>query len=91
MHRRLRDFQNEHERQAIGSVRIIENWNLLLVEKGLALYLDGDAPERGYELAADFCKQYDSRFFDTLTAKSVANLSEIMRWMYTIEALEDEE
>lgn len=91
LQRRLRDFQNEHERQAFGSVRIIKNWNLLLVEQGLALYLDGAAPERGYELAADFCKQYDSRFADSLTAKSVAKLLEIMRWMYTMEALEDEE
>ena len=91
LHRRLVDFQNEHERQGFGSVRIIMNWNLLLVEKGLALYLDGDSPEQGYELAADFCKKYDSRFADSLTAESAAKLQELMRWMYTIEALEDEE
>jgi hypothetical protein len=39
LHGRLRAFQSEHQRQRCGRVRIVHNWNLLLVEKGLAVHL----------------------------------------------------
>ena len=37
LHQRLRDFQNEFKSQQWGAVRIINNWNLLLVEQALAI------------------------------------------------------
>lgn len=39
LHQRLRDFQNEFKSQQWGAVRIINNWNLLLVEQALAIWL----------------------------------------------------
>ena len=36
LHDRLRDFQNEYQNQRWGPVRIVHNWNLMLVEHGLA-------------------------------------------------------
>ena len=32
LYSRLREFQNEYQRQRWGQVRIIKNWNLLLIE-----------------------------------------------------------
>jgi hypothetical protein len=53
LHDRLREFQNEFEYQRWGPVRIIKNWNLLIVEKALAICLNGGkSPAEGYRLAA---------------------------------------
>ncbi len=51
LHDRLRDFQNEYENQRWGPVRIVHNWNLMLVEHGLAIYLwHLDSPAHGFSL-----------------------------------------
>jgi len=39
---RLRAFQNDYRNDDWGAVRIVPNWQLLLVEKGLAIALDRD-------------------------------------------------
>lgn len=55
LHDRARDFQNEFDRQQWGAVRIIHCWPLLLVEKGLALYLNPAAPPtEGYKWPPTF-------------------------------------
>lgn len=91
LHDRLRDFQNQHEKQQWGPVRIIHNWNLLLVEEGLSLYLWHDqSPSHGYKLAADYCQHYDPRYGKSLNGPSRTKLNEIVRFMFTIEALEDD-
>jgi hypothetical protein len=88
---RLRAFQNEHKAQSCGPVRIIKNWNLLLVEEGLRIYLGlGDAtPSAGYKLAADYCQNDDPRFGTNLNGPSRTKIEEIVRFMFTMEALED--
>jgi hypothetical protein len=41
-------------------VRIIHNWDLMLVEQALAICLwYADSPALGYKLAADYCQHYD--------------------------------
>jgi len=90
LHDRLRDFQNEHQNQQWGPVRIIHNWNLMLVEQGLAIYLwHLDSSTHGYKLAADYCQHYDPRYGNGLNGPSRTKISEIVRFMFTIEALED--
>jgi hypothetical protein len=91
LHDRLRDFQNEHENHSWGAaVRIVHNWNLLLVEKGLAIYLAPmPSPKDGYSLAADYCQHYDPRHGNGLNGPSRTKITEIMRFMFTIEALEE--
>ena len=87
---RLRAFQNEHQNQQWGPVRVIQNWNLFLVEAGLEIYLDHDAtPSRGYKLAADYCQNYDPRYGNGLNGPSVTKIEEIVRFMFTIEGVED--
>ena len=87
---RLRDFQNEYREDQWGRIRIIHHWNLVLVEYGLAIYLwHLDSPTRGYKLAADYCQNYDPRYGNGLNGPSRTKIGEIVRFMFTLEALED--
>jgi hypothetical protein len=88
---RLYAFQSEYQNQRWGRVRIIRHWNLLLVEKGLDLVLRPHAaPTDGYKLAADYCQNYDPRYGNALNGPSRGRVMEIVRFMFTAEALEDE-
>lgn len=88
---RLQDFQHEYKKQQWGSVRIVHNWNLFLVEEALSLYLwHVQSPSHGYKLAAAYCRHYDPRYGESLNGPSRTKLNEIVRFMFTVEALEDE-
>jgi hypothetical protein len=88
----LRDFQHEYKNQQWGPVRIVRNWNLLLVEEALNICLwQADSPAHGYKLAADYCQHYDSRYGNSLNGPSRAKIKEIVRFMFTVEALEDDQ
>ena len=90
LHDRLRDFQNEYQKQRWGEVRIVHNWNLMLVEHALATYLwHANSPADGYKLAADYCQNYDPRHGNGLNGPSRTQIEEIVRFMFTIEAVED--
>ncbi len=90
LHDHLRDFQNEYQNQQWGHVRIVHNWNLMLVEQGLSIYLwHLDSSTHGYKLAADYCQHYDPRYGNGLNGPSRTKIAEIVRFMFTIEALED--
>jgi hypothetical protein len=92
LHDRARDFQNEYEHQQWVSVRIIHCWPLLLVEKGLAIHLGHtDSPVDGYKLAADFCQNYDPRHGNSLCGPSRTKIMEIVRFMFTVEAREEDD
>lgn len=91
MHDRARDYHHEYEDHRWGPVRIIHCWQLLLVEKGLALYLARDrSPSAGYKLAADFCQHYDPKYGNTLNGPSRNKIMEIVRFMFSHEALEED-
>ena len=90
VHDRLRSFQNEYQNQRWARARIVHNWNLMLVEHGLAIYLwHLDSPSHGYKLAADYCQHYNPRYGNGLNGPSRTKILEIVRFMFTIEALED--
>lgn len=91
LHDRLRDFQNEYTSQQWGPVRIVHNWNLLLVEEALGICLwHADSPSHGYKLAADYCRHYDPRYGESLNGPSRTKIAEIVRFMFNVEALEDD-
>jgi hypothetical protein len=91
LHSRLVEFQDEYRNDRWGSVRLVGNWQLLLVEKGLAIALGRNAtPSSGYKLAADYCQNYDPQYGNTLNGPSSTKIMEIIRFMFTQEALEDE-
>jgi hypothetical protein len=88
---RARGFHNEYRNQQWGPVRIIHCWPLLLVEEGLALHLGNtDSPGAGYKLAADWAQHYDSHHGNGLNGPSRGKLHELVRFMFNVEALEDE-
>jgi hypothetical protein len=92
LYEKARDFQNTYNRNHFGPVRIITCKPLLLVEKGLALYLSlAQTPEEGYQLAANYCEHYDSRLPEALNGPSSTKIQELVRFMFIIEAVEDEE
>jgi hypothetical protein len=89
LHARARDFQNEYEHHRWMSVRIVDCWPLLLVEKGLALFLgDADTPSDGYKLAADYCANYDPRYGHSLNGPSRTKVMEIVRFIFAVETRE---
>ncbi len=92
LHHQARDFHSEFQPQQWGPVRIIHCWPLLLVEAGLALYLgEAKSPSDGYKLAADFCQHYDSRYGNSLNGPSRTKVMEIVRFMFAVEAIEEDQ
>ena len=90
MHARLRVFQNEYQYQEWGAARILHNWNLMVVEHGLDIYLwHLDSPTYGYRLAAYYCQHYDSRYGSGLIGPSRTKIQQLVRFLSTIEGLED--
>ena len=90
LYRRLTDFQNEHQRQHWGPVRIIWNWDLFLIEDGLRIYLHANSPSDGYRLAATYCQNYDSKYGNCLNGPSFTRINEIVRFVISLEVLKDE-
>lgn len=91
LHDRLKAFQNEYQKQRWGPVRIIHNWNLMLVEEGLAIYMwHADSASHGYKLAVDYCQHYDPRYGNGLNGPSRTKILEIVRFMFTMEAREED-
>ena len=88
---RLRDFQDAHKNLKWGPVRVVRDWNLLLVEEALAAYLwHQDSPSHGYRLAVDYCAHYDPRYGNGLNGPSRTRLEEMAHFMSALEAREDE-
>lgn len=87
---RLKNYQNEEKKIGWNTVRIIKNHNLNLIEEALAVYLwRSQSPSDGYRLAVNYCEHYDPRFGNSLNGPSLTKIHEIIRFMFSIEALED--
>lgn len=87
---RLRAFQNEYERQRWTLVRVVRNWNLLVLEEAIGIALGHtDSPADGYKLAANYCRHIDPEYLEALNGPSQTKILEIVRFMFTREALED--
>ena len=90
LHDRLQAFQNEYKNQQWGPVRIIHNWDLLLVEQALAICLwYSDSPTHGYKLAADYCQHYDSRHGNGLNGPSRTKIEEMARFVNKLEEMQE--
>lgn len=86
---RLMAFQNDFQRQEWGPIRMIFNWNLLMIEEGLDIYLwRSHYPSESYKLAADYCGNYDCHYGRNLNGPSVGRIKEIIDFINAIEALE---
>jgi hypothetical protein len=86
---RLRAFQSDYRHDRWGDVRIVHSWQLMLVEKAVEIALARvSSSAAGYKLAADYCQNYDPKYGNTLNGPSRTKILEIVRWMFTHEALE---
>jgi hypothetical protein len=89
---RLWEFQNKVEGHGWRSVRVIGNWDLLLVEEALDICLlpgDRTSPSDGYKLAADYCQHYDSRYGNGLTGPSRWRILALARFAERYERMEE--
>ncbi|MEI7728726.1 MAG: hypothetical protein WCO56_04110 [Verrucomicrobiota bacterium] len=92
LHTRAKLAQHEFQNQQWGRVRIIRCWPLMLVEQGLALHAGlARHPSDGYKLAADWAQNYDSSYGNGLNGPSRTKLLELMRFMFNVEAQEEEQ
>jgi hypothetical protein len=90
LHDRLQTFQNEYKNQQWGPVRIIHNWDLMLVEQALAICLwYSDSPTLGYKLAADYCQHYDSRHGNGLNGPSRTKIEEMAHFVNKLEEMQE--
>lgn len=90
LHDQARAFHNEYQNQQWGPVRIIHCWPLLLLEEGLALHTGLNShPSDGYKLAANWTQSYDPHFGNGLNGPSRGKLDELVRFMFSVEAVED--
>jgi phage tail sheath gpL-like len=69
------------------SVRIVHNWNLLLVEETLAVNnWYANSPAHGCKLAADYCQNYAPSDGTSPNGPSRTKLLEMARFMFAGEA-----
>jgi hypothetical protein len=70
--RRMQAEQNEQKPVPFGAVRIIHDWDLLLIEDALRCLLNDPqaAGHTAYEMARNYAERYDSRYPSGLIPKS---------------------
>lgn len=91
LHDRLKNFQNVFKRQQWGPVRVVSNWDLMLVEHALEICLwYPDSPSHGYKLASDYCQHFDCRFGNGLNGPSREKLKELAEFILRVESAESE-
>jgi len=89
LHDRLKRFQSEYRQQRWGPVRIVHDWDLLLVEEALAICLWHEhSPALGYKLAADYCQHYHERYGNGLNGPSAGKIKAMAHFMEMVEAKE---
>jgi hypothetical protein len=87
LYRRLRLFQSDYKRIHSTPMRMIKNWNLMLTEEGLALYLGiKRTPYDGYHLAVNRCKHYSPSHGEALDRHSQVELTALLDFVKMTEA-----
>ena len=89
LYQRVRSFQSTYQRGKWGSVRIVKDANLLLIEEALALYLwHVNSPSVGYKLGVAYAAHYDPRYGNGLNGTSRDRLQELIDFIRHQETLE---
>lgn len=78
LHAEAKQAQSRYEHQRWGAVRIIECWDLLIVETAMECVLEPWASSvLGYQVARKYAEKYDSRYPSGLVPKSAPMMEEI--------------
>jgi len=89
LHDCLQTFQNEYKTSNGGPVRIIHNWDLLLVEAGAGhLSLVLRLARTRLQTGGDYCQHYDSRCGNGLNGPSRTKIEEMARFVYKLEEVQ---
>lgn len=89
LHARLHAFHSDYRRISYGSVRIIADWSVLLLEMAFEICRSpGDQSAAGYQLAARYCEHYDARYGNALNGPSRERVQAIADFVKQREALE---
>jgi hypothetical protein len=85
----LQGYQNEYQHQKWVSVRIINNWNLFIIEECLGiLFRNNKDTSDGYKLVSDYCKNYDPHYGSGLNGPSRDKIQNIAYFVAEVEAWE---
>jgi hypothetical protein len=77
LRKEIKDYQNIIEKKKWSDIRIIQNWDILLIEESISCFVHFDRPEMGYQLAKSFTEKYNARFGTGLLPESLECLKEI--------------
>ena len=89
LHARLQAFHSDYRRISYGSVRIIDNWSVLLLEMAFEICRSpGDQSAAGYQIAARYCEHYDARYGNSLNGPSRERVQAIAHFVKQRETLE---
>ena len=83
--RELVAFQNQHEHNRWGAIRVIESAGLLIMEEAIRIMLEPDRPDLGYRLVADHLATYEPSHGPGLYAKSLLELMALARFVEDME------
>lgn len=87
---KLQDCQNEYKKVSWNVVRIINNWDLMLIEKALnILVYYPDDVKYCYEIISDSYTEHDYRYSDCLNKKSKTKLLQLLDFMIMKELSEN--
>ena len=89
LYSRLQAFHSDYRRISYGSVRIVNDWSVLLLEMAFEICRSpGHQSAAGYQLAARYCEHYDARYGKSLNGPSRERVQAIAQFVEQREALE---
>lgn len=77
LQKKIIDHQNTIETQKWSDVRIIHDWNILLIEEAISCFLNSEHPQLAYRLARSYTEKHNSRFGTGLVPESLEYLKEV--------------
>ena len=73
-------YQNDRKRVHWSDVRLIKNWQILIIEDALNCFEYSEEPRKGYELTRIYTEKYDPSFGTGLIPKSKELLLDVTRY-----------
>jgi hypothetical protein len=75
---KVRDVNNQYKNQSWGPVRIIQNMDVLLIERALyGILRPAESSHWGYQIARDYAECYGARYMNSLIAESAPMVEDI--------------
>ncbi|MBL4651659.1 MAG: hypothetical protein JKY53_02185 [Flavobacteriales bacterium] len=90
LNQKIKDYQNKIESKKWTDIRIINNWDIFIIEEAISCFMYSDFPEIGYKLAKSYAEKYNASFGSGLIPESLEYLKEInYYWIDYLNKIED--